>query len=92
VYGGVELELDTFLTTLVDGDIQPASCIRSCTLGERAPSALQTGGRGAPKVVWTFFREKSRLLLAGIGPRFYIFHAVAVTTVHAKLDKIFAVC
>jgi len=63
----VELELDTF-TTSVDGDTQSASCIRSCTLGERATSALQTGGQGAPKLVWTFFREKYRLPLAGIEP------------------------
>jgi len=68
VSGGVELELDTFLTISVDGDIQPASCIRSCTLGERAPSSLQTGGQGAPKLVGTFFREKSRLALAEIDP------------------------
>jgi len=59
VYGGVELELDTFLTTLVDGDIQPASCIRSCTLGERAPSALQTGGaRGSQAGLDVFQKEK----------------------------------
>jgi len=64
----VELELDTLFTTSVDGDAQSVSCIRSCTLGERAPSSLQTGGQRAPKLVWTFFREKIRLSLAEIEP------------------------
>jgi len=48
VSGGVELELDTFLTTSVDGDAQPASCIRSCTLEERPLVHFEQEGKGLP--------------------------------------------
>jgi hypothetical protein len=48
VNGGVELELDTFLTTSVDGDAQPASCNRSCTLGEKPLVYLEQEGEGLP--------------------------------------------
>jgi hypothetical protein len=48
-YGGVEIEPDAFLTTFVDGDAQSTSHTSSCTLGERAPSALQNGMVRGPR-------------------------------------------
>jgi hypothetical protein len=67
-YGGVELELDAFLTTFVDGDAQSASHTSSCTLGERAPSALRNGMVRGPRAGLEFLRVKSVLPLAGIEP------------------------
>jgi len=42
--------------------------LEAVPLGKEPLVHFKQGGRGAPKLVWMFFRKKSRLPLAGIEP------------------------
>jgi hypothetical protein len=58
-YGGVDVQIQVFLTSALVGDEWSASRSGRFTPGERAPGTHWIGGWGTPEPVWTTWRNES---------------------------------